>query len=129
MRRVRQLALSVALIVACSSGGESAGGDAPTKETPADEAEETKEPDAAGSSSGADEPEPSPIDVDAANRFVKEDLDRFLDQYPQAVRKQDAELFRCEVHRFVSRVLRARRRSVRPARASRRASTARRPDP
>ena len=66
--------------------------DKPAKEAPADE---TKEPEAAGSSSGGEGPEPEPvsIDVDDANRFVKEDLDRFLRQYPQALRKQDAELF------------------------------------
>lgn len=86
---MRRLGLSAVLAVGCSTGTGDAGS------TSASQTTRQESPDGEdGDEQQPDEPSPTPIDIDDSNRFVKEDLDRFLEQYPDVMREQDAELFR-----------------------------------
>lgn len=93
---MQRLGLALVLAVGCSStnDGDGDAGDSQTtkRATAADGADGDDDPDA--TAEGPKDPESVPITIDDGNRFVKEDLDRFLDQYPDALRDSDAELFR-----------------------------------
>ena len=89
---MRRLGLATVFVLGCSSTN---GPDGTTTQS------QTTEPPSAEAEAGADDsseppetPETIPVDVDDANRFVQEDLDRFLEQFPDVMRDQDAELFR-----------------------------------
>lgn len=82
---VRRLLLGLVVVVGCEPKDDPA----PAEPPPTDEAKESGGPDPAP----VDPPPPEEV-IDEARRFVKDDLDRFMARYPNALSKSHEALFK-----------------------------------
>lgn len=97
----RRLALAIVVLATGCGGSKSTSTNGQEQEDPTQVARKDLGPsklDLGGAPDDADDSdggvEPVEIEVTEANRFVKEDLDRFMKDHPDVLRKQDAELFK-----------------------------------